>query len=436
MPTTRVLAARLIVLGLLVMVVSPAAAQRLLFTYAPAADANVSVTQSIDLGAGVVEWTEFDRMIVTPVFTADGEYAVFRRSFTGPATPPLVVRHVRSGAELLVATDFVPWIAHPTDAAVFGLVAIQSDGMRTTGSVARLDGGGLHVGGGCPPRNTMSLDLSADGTALVTLCQSGEVHVLDAATGQSVRTLPPDPTNTVRSVRFARGTSQLLVVRTDAAAMAHVALVDASTGGTDASTMPAVPAGAFCRLAAMTPDRSTALVTCTHATTIPFSIIGWATIIDVGSLGFGPALPVNLPGEAVFSADGREVFMTSRHRLGFGQLTRYDATSGSILQSSGTLFPGFFGVAFPPLAPTLTAAVTGSAVDLSWTVPSHSPLATTFTLEVGSAPGLTDLATFALGPTPAVSVPGAPAGRYYVRVRGVNATGTGAASAELVVDVP
>lgn len=36
----------------------------------------------------------------------------------------------------------------------------------------------------------------------------------------------------------------------------------------------------------------------------------------------------------------------------------------------------------------------------------------------------------------ALSIASAPPGRYYVRVRAVNATGTGAPSNELVIDIP
>jgi hypothetical protein len=80
--------------------------------------------------------------------------------------------------------------------------------------------------------------------------------------------------------------------------------------------------------------------------------------------------------------------------------------------------------------------VAGTRVDFSFTAPRGSPVATAYTLEVGSAPGLSNLATLTLPPQPTLSIPGVPAGRYYVRVRGSNVAGVSGPSNELVVDVP
>jgi hypothetical protein len=87
----------------------------------------------------------------------------------------------------------------------------------------------------------------------------------------------------------------------------------------------------------------------------------------------------------------------------------------------------------PPGAPTLTASASGSIVNLSWT-PATGPSAVSFIVEAGSAPGLSNVFNGNVGNTTQLSAP-APPGTYYVRVRGVNAFGTGAASIERVVAV-
>jgi hypothetical protein len=85
-----------------------------------------------------------------------------------------------------------------------------------------------------------------------------------------------------------------------------------------------------------------------------------------------------------------------------------------------------------PNAPTyFMASGEGSTVDLRWTAPS-GPAPTAYIIEAGSAPGRSDLAVLRVGNVTHFSTQ-APPGVYYVRVRGVNAIGVGAASTEVVV---
>jgi len=88
-----------------------------------------------------------------------------------------------------------------------------------------------------------------------------------------------------------------------------------------------------------------------------------------------------------------------------------------------------------PGAPSgLRASVEGSTVILNWTAASGSPLS--YLLDVGSAPGRSDLASGrVLGNETSVSALNQPAGTYYVRVRATNGCGTGPASNEVVVTV-
>jgi hypothetical protein len=74
---------------------------------------------------------------------------------------------------------------------------------------------------------------------------------------------------------------------------------------------------------------------------------------------------------------------------------------------------------------------------VTWTLPAESPAVATYMIEAGSAPGLTDVATLAVpGSQISLQVLGPPPGRFFVRVRGVNVTGKGGPSAEVVVAVP
>jgi hypothetical protein len=94
------------------------------------------------------------------------------------------------------------------------------------------------------------------------------------------------------------------------------------------------------------------------------------------------------------------------------------------------------GVAGLPTAPTgLTATATGSTVSLRWTAPS-SGTPTAYVIEVGSAPGLANLASFSTnGPETSFSAGGVASGTYYVRVKATNPAGTSSPSNEATVVV-
>lgn len=88
-----------------------------------------------------------------------------------------------------------------------------------------------------------------------------------------------------------------------------------------------------------------------------------------------------------------------------------------------------------PLAPlNLTATFPGAATRFTWTPPPGA--ITGYVLEAGSDVGLANLATLSLGPTPSFTVSSIPSGVYVLRVRAVNAAGTGAPSNDLVLRVP
>lgn len=83
----------------------------------------------------------------------------------------------------------------------------------------------------------------------------------------------------------------------------------------------------------------------------------------------------------------------------------------------------------------LTVTRAGSVATFTWQPPLG---ASSYRMQVGSAPGVPNLADVAMGTetTAAASLAGVPNGTYYVRVTAVSACGVGAPSNEVVVTVP
>ena len=83
----------------------------------------------------------------------------------------------------------------------------------------------------------------------------------------------------------------------------------------------------------------------------------------------------------------------------------------------------------PPLPPTaLTTTLSGLNLTLSWTAPADA--VTGYTLQAGTAAGLSNVATLALGPQPSISGPVA-GGTFFARVTASNACGTSGPSGEV-----
>jgi hypothetical protein len=96
----------------------------------------------------------------------------------------------------------------------------------------------------------------------------------------------------------------------------------------------------------------------------------------------------------------------------------------------------------PPVFPTtLRGAVSGRTVMLRWgpgqlaaALASDATVPLWYNLEVGTAPGLSNIAVFPMGRTTAFSAV-APPGAYYARIRAINVCGAGAASNDFFVRV-
>jgi hypothetical protein len=85
-----------------------------------------------------------------------------------------------------------------------------------------------------------------------------------------------------------------------------------------------------------------------------------------------------------------------------------------------------------PGAPTLTGAVAQTTVSLAWTPAATGGAPTSYVLEAGTSPGAANLFNGNVGASTQLTAAVTPA-VYYIRVRGVNATGVGPASNEVVL---
>ena len=83
----------------------------------------------------------------------------------------------------------------------------------------------------------------------------------------------------------------------------------------------------------------------------------------------------------------------------------------------------------PPAPIGLSASIAGSVVTLRWSV---AATATSYVIEAGSGTGLANLASLDTGSALTTFVASAPAGSYFVRVRGANGCGIGPASNEVL----
>jgi hypothetical protein len=87
------------------------------------------------------------------------------------------------------------------------------------------------------------------------------------------------------------------------------------------------------------------------------------------------------------------------------------------------------GVPGPPLRPVFSPTPGGLVIQ--WTAPTTGGVPQGYAVDVGLSPGTTAISLPAA--TTALVVGGPPPGRFYVRVRGINASGAGPASAEAVL---
>ncbi len=180
------------------------------------------------------------------------------------------------------------------------------------------------------------------------------------------------------------------------------------------------------------PRAPTALTTTLNGTSLTLSwtapnddVLGY-TLLGGSAAGLSDAATV---------VGGPQTFVSGSVPGGtfFARVTAFNACG-----TSGPSGEVFFTIGAPdplPAAPTnLVASVSGSTASLTWTAPAGA--VTSYVLEAGTAAGLANLGTLAIGATPSLVIPGVPAGTYMLRVRAVTSAGSGAPSADVVVVVP
>jgi hypothetical protein len=144
-----------------------------------------------------------------------------------------------------------------------------------------------------------------------------------------------------------------------------------------------------------------------------------------------------------------------------GSSNVFNAPVGALTMVTGTIEPGIFfwrvvasngaGVSGPsverqfvvttgctaPGSPEqFSFVLDGRLVTLRWAEPLTGDAPTTYTIEAGSQPGLSDLYAASTGSSALSAVVPAPPGIYHVRIRAQNACGTSAPSIERTITVP
>lgn len=372
-----------------------------------------------------------------PYVTPDGGLLVWLRT-TQPNEPSTIgVYDLRTGgaAALAAPAGALRLVGHPGQLEVFLNEASRPVALGAAG-LRRL-GGPVCANASYQPRS-----ISADGTRVLYDCPGSFEAVLDTTTGESVGTVPssngtsalgPDGRDVYRVefVPVGFGTERRLrhyAVATGAL-LGEVSLGSSFTGG-----VPVV---------SVDPRTGQVFVVDTGA-----KVFDGATLTPVREIAFMPwacqycflqgwTLDPTRPRAYAKSRQIQEPGNTFVRYHVFDTETLRETFSTSVSVGGVNSDPGVFLVMPRPPAPTLAGQVSGTSAQLSW-VPGVSPTITTrYVLEVGSAPGLSNIFSgLDMGLQTSFSANGVPPGRYYVRVRAGNHGGVSPPSNEIVVQVP
>ena len=398
---------------------APVSAQRLAFGAGGPASTAYGI---VDLATGTSTAVTADEAQLGAVFTSDGQYAVRVVS-----TFLLSVRHIPSGQQFTVGSDFVPRFAHPRQHTLFG---------HSFRAPARLDERGLLRWEACGavPLAAAALDLSVNGRSLYVSCPNGDLVGLDTESGAEMRRLSAVGFS---GLALNAAATEVVVVRASGGTAFDLVRMDLATGQT-LSTRQLY--SVYAPTVASTPDRRRVLLTVSLP--IHAEVVSLTTLVDATTLADVRLLASSwrFAGHSVaVSPDGREAFVVSRALEGGATAAWLDLDAGlskaSLSVPAGSSLA--IGYAPAPLPPVLSLAqVATGTVTLSWTLPDVSPMVTGYRVDVGTAPGMANLGVLALGASESLTASAVPPGRYFVRVRAVNVNGTSGPSNEVVIDVP
>lgn len=364
--------------------------------------------------------------------TPDGSALVWIETITSPPGGGVVTGNRLWLEDVTGTRTSVPlptsatWLAgNPVRPEIF--LADGTSALALTAAGAR----SLHTPG-CGSFSFQPVQVSADGALVAFACGPGangypDAVVFDTTTGTKLVQVPGGPAFAQFS---ADGTSFLLIVRRPgdtAAVVRH----DARTGAVLAELAVADAPQSL----TITVDPRTGAVVLRD-----FSRTRW---LAPDTLQVLHDVPEDLGSIWVFDPDRPRAFVF-KATVGGGQTTRLqlrtvDTATLAVLESrdlptSVILWPGRL---LPrPTPPTLSATVSGSGVTLTWTRGPTRAQTTRYVLEVGTAPGLSNVLTLDVGLQTSLTAQGVPPGRYYVRVKAGNAAALSLASNEVVVDIP
>jgi hypothetical protein len=254
--------------------------------------------------------------------------------------------------------------------------------------------------------NALTLTGSSTNT---TLLNTGGISIVAGASTASSRTF----TVTVTPLDGATGTTTLGLLAEDATSPVGRAVAVSVTSSPAAPDAPTTLAASL--------SGSTLTLTWTAPTTgsTPTSFeahVGTApgtTTLPVQTTS-GTSIPITLPAGGTYYARVKSV-------NGYG--TGLPSPEVSVTAVAPNPRPG------PPQ--NLTASFVGRTITITWGAPVTGSPATGYTLEVGTAPGLANLVVVPVGAALAFSAGGVPDGTFWIRVRGVNAAGSGAPSSDV-----
>lgn len=400
----------------LVALPAPLQAQRLAYRFSDRNTGAAFQYGIVDLATGAAQLATADEAQVDAVFTSDGQYAV------SASARVVTVRHIPTGVQWTVAADFIPYLAHPRRPVLFGYTTAFHGPVR-------LDARGLVQWTPCAGPTTPRFDLSLDGAELFVACDTAEIVVLDADTGAERRRVPTLPGTRFVQVNAA---GDLVVLGSDVGS-SEIARLDPVTGQVLARR-PSLES------VARTGSRRQLLEARPNATP---GVSGVYRLFDTATLAVSQVLPASLATtvNAFVSADGRDVVFVSS---GYGVLTpsrvvRLNGVTGQVvaelvLPQNQLVKANVVPVPLPPVSPAV--AVAGTDVTLSWRLPAESPQATGYWLDLGTAPGASNLGSYYLGAGETFHAAGAPLGRFFMRLRAVNQAGSSLPSVEFVLNLP